>query len=481
MKALDNISESLGHLWPEILLLSGLLLILVFGLIPNRKNASLLGGAILVVLSVSLLSFQQINDGSIFNLFIGDLHLSPSVVWFKVIIDLIVVGVFVFQLSLKQDVELEKILLLLSGLLGAHFALMSTDLLVLYLSVELLSLSLYGLVYLSKTKESAEGAIKYLVYGVVVSGVTAYGISVIYMFVGDLAYDEILLSSASSSPTVFFQVGVFMAVSGLLFKLGAAPFHFWVPDVYKASDEPVLVYLSLVPKFVGVGALLYFIQFAGLTAFPWMRMLDVVILLSLVIGTTAALLQTSFKKMMAFSSIAQAGFLLMAMEPILFETEGAHMSLSFYMVMLSISTFAAFIASSQLQLDSYTDIRVGNTKLMIQKICLGAAMVSFVGIPPAIGFSAKFNVFTIYYATVEGLFTEWHAVILSMAFLATVISMVFYLKPVYHLLVKKQINKIEINVSYEGKILLVLVTVPLLLGFVFWGQLLEMLRIFTSI
>jgi NADH-quinone oxidoreductase subunit N len=202
------------------------------------------------------------------------------------------------------------------SLLGQMVMMSAGNLLVVYLGLELMSLSLYALVALRRDDAtSTEAAMKYFVLGALASGFLLYGMSMIYGGAGSLAHDEIAVRFAAGEVDRWvFVMGVVFLVAGLAFKLGAVPFHMWVPDVYHGSPSAVTLLIAGAPKLAAFAIAFRMLAESLLgVAADWQQMLMVLAIASLAIGNIVAIAQRNFKRMLAYSTISQVGFVLMGM------------------------------------------------------------------------------------------------------------------------------------------------------------------------
>jgi NADH-quinone oxidoreductase subunit N len=299
----------------------------------------------------------------------------------------------------------------------------------LYLGIELLSLSLYALIgFNKKSSLSSEAAIKYYVLGAMSSGILLFGISLIYGFTGSIAYDDIasqlLKIDMNSVDYIAIIFGIIFITASLCFKFGAAPFHMWVPDIYQGSLISTTILLSTLPKIAVfiVFLKLYFIPFI-LFKEVWSDILIFVGMLSIVIGSLFALTQENIKRLLAYSAISNIGFIILSLG--LISVDGIHASL-YYTVVYSLTALASFgiithITSNSNGIEKITDISgLAKTHPYFAFLIL-ITMLSSAGIPPLIGFHAKLMV-------IKALISSSYIILSIIVVMMTVVSAYYYLK-----------------------------------------------------
>ena len=300
----------------------------------------------------------------------------------------------------------EYFTLSLFSLLGIYVMIGSSNLLALYMGLELLTLSGYGLVALRRDNGVAtEAAIKYFVLGALASGFLLYGLSMLYGATGTLDIVEVFkaLAQTNYDKTIFVFALVFV-VAGLAFKLGVVPFHMWVPDVYQGAPTSITLLIGGAPK-IAAFAIMVRLLVQGLLplAFDWQLMLMVLAVMSLIIGNLAAIAQTNIKRMLAFSTISQMGFLLIGLLSGVVNNNdsagaaNAYSSSMFYVVAYVLTTMASFgvimaLARNGFESEEITDFAGLNQVNPFLAAIMSICMFSLAGIPPMIGFYAKLSV-----------------------------------------------------------------------------------------
>jgi NADH-quinone oxidoreductase subunit N len=324
-------------------------------------------------------------------------------------------------------------------LLGISVMVSANNFLVVYVGLETMSLSLYALTALRRDHAvSTEAAMKYFVLGALASGFLLYGLSMMYGATGTLDLPKVL--NAIATGHINGQVltfGVVFIVAGLMFKLGLAPFHMWVPDVYQGAPTAVSLLIAGAPKLAAFG-MTYRILVEGLSglAADWQEMLIVVSVVSMTVGNFAAIAQTNLKRLLAYSAIAQLGFMLLGLTPtvIAANTNSAangYGSALFYMVAYVLTTLGTFglimfLSRHGFECEEISDLAGLSKRSPWVAAVMSVFMFSLTGIPPLVGFYAKFAVLQALVTTNQSGYI-WLAVI---AVLLSLIGAYYYLRVV---------------------------------------------------
>ena len=302
----------------------------------------------------------------------------------------------------------EFLTLLLFALLGIMVMVSANSFLTLYLGLELMSLCLYALVALNRdSAASTEAAMKYFVLGALASGLLLYGMSMIYGATGTLTINEVAAAvgklSASTADRTFLVFGLVFVVSGLAFKLGVAPFHMWIPDVYHGAPTAVTLVIGTAPKLAAF-AMAVRLLVNGLLdlAADWQQMLVILAVLSMAIGNVTAIAQSNIKRMLAYSTIAHMGFMLLGLLSgviggNLYSAGAAYSSAMFYTVVYVLMSLGAFGMLVFLSREGYECERLDDFKGLNRRspwyaFVMLVLMFSLAGVPPTTGFYAKFAV-----------------------------------------------------------------------------------------
>lgn len=343
----------------------------------------------------------------------------------------------------------EKLFLLLNSAIGLIVMLWANDLLLMFIGLEYASLSLYVLILLSRNSAlSREAAIKYFLLGSFLSVVLLYGLSFIYGSVGSLYFSELLsVSHNIFSMSRLFSLGILLVFSGLFFKVAIVPFHFWLPDVYEGSDTSVVSFMASAFKlvvFIILLKLAYLDIAFGFQGKILLNILEWLSALTILLGSVAALKQVKLKRVIAYSSIAHSGYLLIAVIVAMREESSyALMSSLYYLLSYTILTLAAFGVISYLEQykvlskdlnnsmdgeDPEPSLLVSDLKSLfylkpVLAVSFIVILLGLAGLPPSFGFFSKF--FVLFSALKEGMF--WLS---AWAIVGSIISLYYYFKPI---------------------------------------------------
>ena len=354
----------------------------------------------------------------------------------------------------------EYFALLLSATVGFSFMAAGADMIMLFLSIETASISLYILAgFLTDNRKSTEAGIKYFVYGAFASAVMLYGLSLIYGITGQTNIYVIasLIARAGAIPAEInglFLLATVMIVAGFGFKISAVPFHFWTPDVYEGAPSPVTAFVSTASKAAGF-AVFVRVFAAGALGSPnfdseWWAMLVAITIVTMTLGNMLAIFQSNIKRMLAYSSIAQAGYALIGLVALTPDGSGAAM---FYLLMYVFTNVAAFgvvvLVSSETGSEEMQDFYGLSRRAPYLALAMLLALLSLGGIPPTAGFVGKFFIFKS--AVDAGLW--WLALI---GVLNAFIGLYYYLSVVkYMYLYRSDDEEARIPVSRAARVALV--------------------------
>ncbi|ADQ19042.1 NADH/Ubiquinone/plastoquinone (complex I) [Leadbetterella byssophila DSM 17132] len=430
MNPLDHIFESSSRLLPEWILLIGAVVIL---LTVRRKWAPFL-----YLLTIISYIFSLVLSGEIVN---GDVLYGGLLVWdktgiiIKQLAGLAALIFFVHARLFKYPYKGEVFLMVLFTLLGISFLSMTTHFLTAYVSLELISLSSYVLVSMGKEKRQFEAGIKYLIFGASASAIMLWGISLFYGMTHllDFSSPDFIKALGETSPALV-ECLCFLVLGGFLFKIAAAPFHHWVPDVYESTSTPVLSYLSFAPKAAGF-AFIY--RFVSSEISDLNLALALIIFLSLAVGNFSALWQKDFKRMLGYSGIAQSGFILTGL--ITGNHSDAYGTFFYLVTYLPVTMGSFFLADflwkkvESMEISSFAGL--GKTYPLLGLNAL-VILISLVGLPPTIGFMAKLVVFSSLAdaASVSSGFLLYGLLIFGL--MNAAISLFYYLRPAYFMIIK---------------------------------------------
>ncbi len=363
------------------------------------------------------------------------------------------------------------------ALLGMSFMISGQNFIVIYLGLELLTLSSYALVALRRDHAQAtEAAMKYFVLGAMASGFLLYGMSMMYGATGSLELSAVLKAIASGQ--VNHQVLVFglvFIVSGLAFKIGAVPFHMWIPDVYQGAPTAATLMIGGAPKLAAF-AIMIRLLVEGLLplAFDWQQMLSLLAIGSLLIGNLAAIAQTNLKRMLAYSTIAQMGFVLLGFVAGVINGQStlaanAYSSAMFYIIGYVLTTLASFgiimlLARQGFESEEISDLAGLNQRNPLYAGVMAVCLFSLAGIPPMVGFYAKLAVLQSLIASGQGFYIGLaiFAVMMSLVgafYYLRVVKVMYFDEPVTAAMVSADTD-VRVVLSLNGLLVLVLGIVP---------------------
>lgn len=474
LSKLESIRASIQYVMPEVILSCGILLIVLIGLITRNKkqwlNAILTG--LIITLSLGYSFFYRDLYATPNPLFESLIRSDDYSFFFKILFD-IGAGLTILMSIKSSETSTTKFnseyyAFLLSAVLGAHLLVMSLNFILVFLSLELLSISSYILAGYSFTKKGAEGSLKYFLFGSVASAIMLYGFSILFGITGTLDFSSAqFVEQLTAHQTPLAAVAGFMALAGFLYKIAAAPMHPWSPDVYEAAPTPLVAFFSTVPKLAGVAVLSKFIlalNLFGQSLFDWQSILSVIAIVTITVGNFSALWQNNVKRMIAYSSIAQSGFLLIAL--VCFSAQGTH-ALLFYSTVYLLTNFAVLICLQAFEKQGVTTIPsfsgLGKTFVLLS-VVLFIGMISLAGIPPTGGFTAKLFVFASLWSSYEQTGKDILLWLLIFGLLNTVISLFYYLKIPYYAFLKNTPPTLSVqNTRFENFLALVLVVLVVFL------------------
>jgi NADH-quinone oxidoreductase subunit N len=468
MKELQEILSSSQHILPEWILLLGILLIVIIVSFQKKDSKWPYRFSFLLVLIYTFTAtyfYENLPAGGL-KLYGGLLLVDQTSLFFK---QLVAISTIVFLIHCRlfdYKFDGEIYFLMLCILLGLSFLSMTTHFLVIYVALELVSISSYVLVATKNEKMNFEAAIKYLIFGATSSAIMLYGISLFYGMGHTLNFSEpAFIQAIAANTPLIIQIISFLFLAGLLFKIAAAPFHSWVPDVYEVTSTPIISFLSFAPKAVGVLVVARVVQsnFADLNA-----VLLLIIFLSLIIGNLAALWQTNLKRMLGYSGIAQAGFILIG---VLKSPQTDFYGAFFYILTYLPITMGAFLLADLLKNLSGSDEMEDFKGLGQQNIFLGLnaviIMMALVGLPPTVGFMAKLMVFSSIVNLGEAMHSSVYYGLLIFGLLNAAISIYYYLKVPYFMLIKKSYNQPKYNNDFFLTLVLTYFSISLVIFFLY--------------
>ncbi|WP_347156438.1 NADH-quinone oxidoreductase subunit N [Pontibacter chitinilyticus] len=386
-------------------------------------------------------------------------------------------GIFTVLLSLQhrglqhlKQGRGEYYALILMLVLGLHLMAKSVNLLLVFLSIETVSITSYILtLILKEEKRAVEAGLKYILYGALSAGVMLYGMSFFYGLTGTLNYtSEGFGLALLQADTLLVTVAAILVFAGFFFKIAAVPLHFWVPDVYQGAPMPVVALFSTGPKIAGIIVLLRFVQaFTDPLAFADVQLfLGVAAVGTLAIGNLTALWQRTPRRLLAYSSVSHAGFLLTGL--LAFGT-GYTSSILFYLTVLLFMNFGIFqflqIAEEKLgvtHLEEFAGLGRAYPYLGVMALLY---LLSLTGLPPLAGFMGKLLIFSNVWEAYTLSGNSLLLVLLVVGVLLTAVALFYYIKIPFYLFFKGNLSEENLVISLSNKLLLALFALPLLVLF----------------
>ena len=416
--------NNLNIMLPEIFLSLAVLSILMIGVfIKNSFNLIFNLTSLIIIVTILILITSTSDEEKIFlNSYIRDAFSN----YFKILILLSSLFVLNSSKNFIIDNKLDKFeypIIILLSILGMFFMVSSNDLILFYLGLELQSLSLYILASIDRDNlRSTESGIKYFVLSALSSGLLLYGCSLLYGFTGSTNF-ELISSQLNKENTGAVFAMVFILV-GLAFKISAVPFHMWTPDVYEGAPTSITSYFAVVPKVAGLALLIkfMFVPFSNILL-EWQTIIIFISIASMILGAVAAMIQTNFKRLLAYSSIGHIGYALAGVATgAISGYQSAIVYISIYVIM-NIGAFSCLylLKKDGQYKENISDLSGISKKHPLLAISLLIILFSLAGVPPLGGFFAKFYVFV---AVLE---REMYTLAI-IGLLTTVMSAFYYLK-----------------------------------------------------
>jgi NADH-quinone oxidoreductase subunit N len=387
--------------------------------------------------------------------------------WLKCFATVAVIVTLVYSRPYAADRDMlrggELFSLSLFALLGMYIMISGNNFLLIYLGLELLTLSSYALVALRRDHATAtEAAMKYFVLGALASGFLLYGMSMMYGATGSLEVGEVF--RAINSGVINHQVLVFglvFIVAGLAFKLGVVPFHMWIPDVYQGAPTAVTLMIGGAPKLAAFAIVLRLLVEGMLPlAIDWQQMLLLLAVGSLAVGNFAAIMQSNIKRMLAFSTISQMGFVLLGLASgvvngSVLSAANAYSSSMFYVLTYVLTTLATFgvimlLAREGFESEEISDFAGLNQRSPLYAGVMAVCLFSLAGIPPLVGFYAKLSV-------LQALVTSGQTLYIGLAIFAVLMSLVgafYYLRVVKVMYFDEPITATTVNAPMDVRVVL---------------------------
>jgi NADH-quinone oxidoreductase subunit N len=491
--SIEYFLNSLYLIKPEITVTIFLVLIVLFDLFFSKKNHLLPFFAILGLLITGYFVIEQFDiKGLAF--VTADSRTMVTVdsfaAFFKTIVVISSIYFVLLSINSKEmdethDRRGEYYTLMMGMILGMFFMISGSDLILLYLSVELVSLSSYVMAGFAKTSErSSEASLKYLIYGALSSGLMLFGISLVYGLTASTnLYELNALMIVPQSNSFVLMFALLLIFAGIGYKISVVPFHFWTPDVYEGAPTPFTAYLSVASKAAGFALLIRFIKVSFIfekdtlgfwtsnTVFNWQDFLIIISVATMTLGNFAALWQKNVKRMLAYSSIAHAGYLLAGLAVL---SDTGLIAILIYFAIYLIMNIGAFLIviliknkTGSEELDTYDGL---GFSMPFLGVSFTIFLISLTGLPPTAGFIGKLYLFV-------ALVDAKMFVLAIIALLNSVVSLYYYIRILKHMfLTKSKENSPKESLSVQQILIVLSLVIPLIFFGLYFSPIVELAK-----
>jgi NADH-quinone oxidoreductase subunit N len=407
-------------------------------------------------------------------IFTNSIVIDPFSTVIKILLTLGTLGAVYLALhsnDIYSDFKSEFMVLSIGVLVGGMLLASANNLLTLYLGVETLSILSYVMASFKKNDEkSSEAGLKYSLYGGLTAGLMLFGMSHIYGTLGTIDFFQIAarMQEVSTAQIAILIPSFLLFLVGIGYKIACVPFHMWSPDVYEGSPIPVTTFFSIVPKMAGMAIIIRvsMVMFShpGIMQYSWVGTLNVIAVMTMVVGNVSAIGQKSVKRMLAYSSIAHAGMMLLGV--VVLDQIGVG-AILFYGITYLFMTLAAFYITSFVS-DQYDNDHFERFNGLIKRhpfmsICMAIVMFSLAGVPPFSGFVAKFNI-------LSAIVSKGYYTLAVLAVLNSVVSLYYYMKIVRLMILKGPESEENIEgFCFRNQLIIGLYLIPVVLLGIFWA------------
>ena len=486
---MDNLL-SISLFWPELVLTATILIAIIIDIFSESNNINKVSNFVITGLLLTLIAVFLTNHSPT-TLFMDSLAFDPFASFIKIVV--LIATLLVIIIS-RQSNEFKgyhtgEYYALLSVMVFGMFLMASAiDLIVVYLSIEVVSLMSFILAgYLKNNPRSNEASLKYVIYGAFSSGIMLYGLSIIFGLTGTTKFFAIrdAILTLDSSSNLALTLSTVFVLAGFGYKISAVPFHFWTPDVYEGSPTPITAYLSVAPKAAGFALMIRFFNqvfvngdsLSGIgwyadVSFAWPQLLAVISVITMTMGNLVAIQQKSVKRMLAYSSIAHAGYMLMVFPTV--SSEGVF-AVMIYLVMylfMNLGAFFVLIYVAQKEGgENFEHFRGLGWRMPIVGIVMTVFMFSLTGLPPTVGFIGKFYLFV---AVINaGSAFYWIA---FFAAINTVVSLYYYMRVVKTMYLDGGPSEVILAPPFSMTVILLALAIPSIFFGIYWTPILNWVK-----
>jgi NADH-quinone oxidoreductase subunit N len=472
---LNNI-QSVKFFLPELVITGAILLVILYHVVTGKKRSFFPAVLTLVAVSAAMIIAGGLGATGSKDLFYGMVRIDEFSTFFKVILSLATLFatfLSVISLDVTGKRQSEYYILLLTVTLGMYLLASATDMVMVYLSLELVSVPSYILAgYFKKNRRSVEASLKYVIYGATASGIMIYGFSLLYGLAGSTSLGDIGTALAGVNNPLILYLAATMVAVGFGYKIAAVPFHMWCPDVYEGAPTPITAFLSVGPKGAGFAILIRFFyevfarrsgaEWSALQGIDWMTIFAIISAVTMTMGNLVAIVQNNVKRLLAYSSIAHAGYMLMGF--VLLNVAGLK-AILFYLVVYLFMNMGAFLVvvlvANAVGGEDVEDFSGMGIRSPYMAICMTIFLFALTGIPPFSGFVGKVYLF----AGVIGRGFYWLAVV---AALNSVVSLFYYARIVKAMFLSSPQSDEAVPVTLPVRVFLAVLAVPTLLLGIYW-------------
>ena len=475
MEFLSNIN-SLSSYLPELIIVISILCVFIMESTSKYRHLTFITSCIGLTFSGILLLFSNPSLNLLFEGMLVNDSLSIYFKWLILISTLSIILVSKDDDSVLSDVKGEYYGMLLIITLGMFAMVSAKNLLMIYLSIEMVSIPSYIIAGISKNdKESNEASLKYVIYGSFASGIMLFGLSFLYGIAGSLDINVVASKVLNfDSPLILYMSLIFVLV-GFGYKISMVPFHYWTPDVYQGAPITVTAFLSVAPKAAGFAILIrffYTLFLDNVEILEWPQLIAFLSALTMTVGNVLALNQSNIKRLLAYSSISHVGFMLIGFSVISADSLASIMFYMFFYLFMNLSAFyMAIYMSNKYNADSIDQWNGIGIKAPVLSFFMVLSLASLAGLPPTSGFVAKVYI-------LRNLFADNGFILLGVvAIINTVISLYYYFKIVKAMYFMEN-DKLEVK---KPNLLLfwiiIIFSLQNIIFYIYWPKLIEVLNL----